>query len=130
VHQKANGETRKVTDSSSPVRGIVTIDSAGQFFIGNQGGKGGKPSAAIAEIFAFNEKNRIAGEPSGMTLTLANSPLRMIMYSFDYVNGGGGACGRYSNLILDFSTIKKPLDFLWVQKKQQKETFVPELTWQ
>lgn len=82
----------------APARGYVW-DDHGDLKIGNVAGKG---QLAPMQVFGFDEKHKKAGEVGGLVLTLHDTPVPLVIYSMNSL-ANGRMCGRYSDLILDFS---------------------------
>ncbi len=74
------------------------------FKVGNAAGIG---ADAALQVFGFDDKKKEAGAVGGIVLTLKDTPVQMVLYGMANLNNASmDMCGRYSNLILDFSATK------------------------
>ena len=72
--------------------------------VGNAAGTG---VAAALQVFGFDDQKKEAGDVGGIVMTLKDTPVPMVLYGLANLNNASmDMCGRYSNLILDFSASK------------------------
>jgi hypothetical protein len=75
--------------------------------VGNRAGTG---QPAFLQEFAFDRDNQTVGEVTGTAISMPDTPVRLVEYSFDPNSFSGSVYGIYSNTILDFSSVKKPME--------------------
>lgn len=102
VIQASAKSSKPAPHAMLPARGYVWLDH-GATKIGTVAGKG---QLAAAQVFGFDEKQKKAGEVGGMVMTLQDTPVALVIYSMDFTLPSARMCGRYSDLILDFSATK------------------------
>ncbi len=100
------------TQSSPPARGIVWLDG-NKVKIGYTVGKG---TEVYPEIFSFDGKKRTSESVGGMVGMSEETPIPVVLGITSASNNvahpglGGVFSGRFSNIILDFSSLKDPMD--------------------
>jgi len=105
------------THPSAPKRGMVWQDK-NQIKVGYKAGKG---IVAMLQIFGFDAKKRAAGNVGGAVMTLQDTPVAIVMYSFSMSGPEVSMCGDYANIILDFSAMKEPMKTFTLGYEQSTE---------